>query len=214
MAQENQHAQADQLIAQINSDIDAEIAQIQSEAQARAATTIRQAHERARQQMHQTVRELRQTRSSEVLREKARIATIRRELRQAENLAMISTGVPQVRAALVALWQDEGARKAWIDNMVEAAFAKLCARPDLCPWKIEHPADWDDADSKPLTQAITARTGHKPEWVPDPSLVAGLRIWGDGACLDGSVDSLLFDTQGVSASLLALLEASQDGVAS
>lgn len=197
-----QQKQAEVLIARIDAEAAGEIARMHAKAEALASALIARTHSKARARVHNVSVEIRETERRETLRAQARIDTLRRQQDQAGSLAAISIGLPQLDAALVTLWAGDARRQVWVQNVFEAARTHL----NVGVWRVEHPANWGGADQSLIEDKIQAHTGEKPRWVQDDTLKAGIRIWSDNACLDGSVNAILADQQEISALLLGELE--------
>jgi len=81
-----------------------------------------------------------------------------------------------------------------------------CLRLTPEKWQVEHPSVWSEEDAEDLALAILVRTGIAPDVVIDDTIVAGIRIRADAACLDGTIDTILADHSRISAMLLSELE--------
>ena len=176
--------------------------EVTAQAQHEARRLLREAHAGARRRMHRHVQELKHFRDREQTRAQAEVATARRQHRQRCDRALLEAGRVQLRASLLARWQETGARRRWVENLVRQAFARL----PRGRWTIAHPAGWDKAERDALTQPPARAPGAAPEWIEDRQIAAGLRFHVGGACLDGTLDGLLADRTAVEALLLAEID--------
>lgn len=195
----NQTDRAEALIARIEAETGEERTRIMAEAEAEAAAIVKAAHARARDRVHGEIEGLRRNRSEALRHETARLDTARRQLRQREARAEIEAGLPALEAAFAALWADGETRMAW----VRAALAMARARFAPGAWTLEHPKTLTDEETAAIAKEIAEASGHAPELVADPDLVAGVRLRAGGAWIDATPGALMADREAVGAALLA-----------
>lgn len=159
-------------------------------------------HRGARRRMHENVLEIRQIMRREMNQAQAVLETARRQHTQRCDFALIESGWPKLRVAVLARWRETAARRAWIDSLVQQAQTAL----PRGSWEVYHPADLAAADRDYLTQAISAAAGAAPRFLIDAKASAGLRLCAAGACLDGTLEGILGDHSAIQAILLAKLE--------
>lgn len=163
-------------------------------------------HRGARRRMHENVLEIRQIMRREMNQAQAALETAKRQHTQRCDFALIESGWPKLRAAMLARWREAGARRVWIDSLVRAAQVAL----PHGSWDVFHPADLGAADRDYLAQSIAAFAGVVPRFVVDDKVSAGLRLCAAGACLDGTLEGILGDHAAIQARLLAKLEEQGD----
>jgi len=202
MADGGETPQAEALITRIEAEVAEEIAKIEAAARSDAAEIVKAAYRGAARQMHDVVTGLRETERGELTRAEAEADTALRQMAQTNDLLAISEGMPMLRQALVDSWQEPHSRREWALRVLEIA----CLRLTPEKWQVEHPSVWSEEDAEDLALAILVRTGIAPDVVIDDTIVAGIRIRADAACLDGTIDTILADHSRISAMLLSELE--------
>jgi hypothetical protein len=112
----------------------------------------------------------------------------------------LARAIALLPAALSARWQQPETRLRWVRQaLLQARQALPCS-----DWRIEHAAGLlpediaalDDDDMPPFLRNFEA----------NPQLVAGLRVHGNGNCIDASLAGLLADRDSLAASLLLARE--------
>lgn len=181
---------------------DRECAGIAARAAAEARDILTAAHRSARRRMHENVLEIRQIMRREINHARAALETAKRQHAQRCDFALIETGWPKLRAAMLARWREAPARRAWIDSLVQQARSAL----PRGRWDVYHPVDLAAADRDYLTPSIVAAAGEAPRFVVDAETSAGLRLCAAGACLDGTLEGILADRAAIEARLLAMLD--------
>lgn len=181
---------------------DRECAAITERADTETRDILAAAHRGARRRMHENVLEIRQIMRREMNQAQAALETAKRQHTQRCDFALIESGWPKLRVAVSARWREAGARRAWIDSLVQQAQTAL----PRGSWEVHHPADLAAADRDYLTQSVAAAAGEAPRFLVDAKASAGLRLCAAGACLDGTLEGILGDHAAIQARLLAMLE--------
>jgi hypothetical protein len=152
-----------------------------------------------RERLHREIMRLREEVRRKLLAAEAQHQTRRRQIRQAEDQALLNHACDALREELAQRWRDASGRREWIDGLLRQAADTLLGSN----WMIQHPRDWPAGERETTTRLVVQLTGEKPQFEPDERLDAGLRICSPGACVDGSLDGLLHDGTDVAAQLLA-----------
>lgn len=173
--------------------------EITTRARQEAQTILHAAHRAVRERTHRQLQELRHHRDRETARAQAELATARRGHQQRCDRILVESGGALLHAALRARWQDAGARRRWVEGLLNQARALL----PRGPWRIAHPGDWPATERAALAELLTRELGAAPELGADRNVTGGLRLCAGGACLDGTIEALLADRRAVEAMLLA-----------
>ena len=197
--------QARALLDLVESDRDRQCAQVLGEAHARAAALHTQAHAEARARMRAAFAEQRQRQQGAIAAAQARLATQRRLHRQQRTAAWLRLAWEQLPGELTALWQQPGARPAWVAQVLASARAHL-PNPAPSGWRIVHAPGWPLPEQQALADALTAATGTAPRFEAEPSITAGLKVMAQGNVIDGTLAGLLADRAEIEARLLQQLE--------
>ena len=193
------------LLELIENDRARQCAQILGEAHGRAAVTRGQAHAQARMRMRQAFDEQRQRRREQLAAAQARLATHRRLHQQQRTAALLRLAWQHLPGELRALWQQGGARSAWVTQLLAAAQARL----PRGAWHIVHAPDWPAAEREAFMQRLAAESGVTPRFEADAGVGAGLKIVCNGNIIDGTLDGLLADRAELEARLLRRLESAR-----
>jgi hypothetical protein len=145
--------------------------EIRDAAEQEAARLIGQNRGKLRARLRRAVREERNRRQAALLEARRRLETRQRHATQAHYKRLLRAAWPALLDELRRRWTSAEERRAWCE--------------------IEHPADWSDADSRWLCQALDASGLPEPDLRCATDIVAGLRIRQDNACLDGTLEGLL-----------------------
>jgi vacuolar-type H+-ATPase subunit H len=172
-------------------------AELLERANQQARQLIREAFREAHSRGRQGIAEVRQQYRDRIGAARAQQQTQLRLRRQRDNGELLAALWEPLRSAVQARWGESEARRAWIDALVRLAAARLRDKS----WSIEHPVDWPESEQAELRE----RLGASLNFVPQEALTAGLRIRAGGACVDGSVEGLLWDRTRVQSLLLARL---------
>jgi F0F1-type ATP synthase membrane subunit b/b' len=175
---------------------------IHARAQQEVQELIQSAHRAARRRMHDNVAEIRQLMRREQNQARAALETAKRQHQQRCDFAVLESGWPRLRAALMRRWQDAALRRRWCDALIAQARATL----PRGPWQVYHPADVSEAERIHLAQALASASGAPAHCHASDKLSAGLKLCCEGACLDGTLDGSLRDRAAIQAQLLAKLD--------
>ena len=151
--------------------------------------------------MHEDIVEIREKEHRQLASAEARIQTRKRLARQQSDEEMLQTSWKLLKESLERQWQQAGARKQWIDNLIERALATLVSPH----WRIEYPVDWAEAERTALQGRLQGQLGHAPELEVAADISAGLRLCTGGTCVDGTTDGLMHERTRIEALLLAAI---------
>lgn len=194
-------AKMDALLETVRRHRDEQCNVINEDAQAQARAIVARAHQDARTKVHGAIVEERRSREDAIEKQHARVETAKRHDRQDNENAFLDTVWQQLMANLHSRWEDESARRAWLNATVERALAHL--HPG--PWQIDHPMAWQSAELDSLIDQIIKFSGEAPSFVPVPDLEVGIRVTANGATIDGSLVGVIANRGEISAMLLAQL---------
>lgn len=175
---------------------------IASDAQGRAQAALADAHRKARDDVRAAFAEERRRAADTLAGARARLATQRRHAEQRRAAALLDAGLAQLPDALARHWRDDEARARWIDAIVARCVEVL----PPTTWQVAHPGDWPAHERRALADRIAGTIAAAPQLVPDPRIVAGLRVAAGGIVVDGTDAGLAGDRASVGARLLGLLE--------
>ncbi|AGA91010.1 hypothetical protein Thimo_2265 [Thioflavicoccus mobilis 8321] len=113
---------------------------------------------------------------------------------------------PRLEAALLARWGSALGRRGWAEHFLRLASERLPRPAPNDHWVIRHAPDWTETERRALVVDLGLGLGHRPRFIADGDLVAGLTVACGGAVLDASLEGLLRDRTRLEARLLALLE--------
>ena len=177
--------------------------EVLDQAHEQAGQLLKRGYRHERQRMHEKLDEARQQLRRQMVSLAARRQTSKRQQRQQADEALLMTCWQSLPEALLNRWQQVALRQQWIDDLVDQAAAALVDTR----WLIEHPLAWPAEECAALRLRLEKRLGEAPHFEPCASIVAGLRICTDGACVDGSVDGLMRARPAIEALLLARINA-------
>lgn len=172
------------------------------EVEAARVALLRQAHRRARQRVRDTFLEERKRMSERIAAAQARLDTRRRIALQHREHAFLAAAWTALPPALRTRWSAAESRQAWIDNVIAEALKAL----PPSDWRIAHPRDWP-ADERARLAARLAARGVRVTFDVAPQASAGLRVAAGSTTIDGSLEGLLADRDGIGARILYALEA-------
>lgn len=195
-------AQRNALMELLRQTRERQYAEVSEQAQAQQHKLLAQAHREARTRMHSAVMLERSRAEHQLVAARAQLQTRARQRQYQVALALLAEGWEQLQGALDARWRDPDQRRQWILALLEQGLQVLPS----CPWRIQHPADWQTAELAEAAERVQRHCGSEPQWQPDPDLTAGLRIYARHACLDGTHRGLLADRTAVEARILAELD--------
>jgi hypothetical protein len=162
-----------------------------------AAAVQAQSRADALARLRTTFAEQRQLRHDRLAAAQARMATQRRLQQQQHAIALLQQAWQQLPGELLALWQQPGARRAWVARVLAMAQQRLPAGP----WQVLHPADWPATEQQALAAGLRGA-----RFSADPAIQAGLKVQAQGNVIDGTLAGLLADRGDFEARLLRQLE--------
>jgi len=168
---------------------------------------IRQARRELGERQRQAVDEERQRRRHELLVAGSRIESAARNRAFARYEAILEKSWPMLLDALAARWADAGSRREWCDMVIHEVAGTLSPGR----WIIEHSPAWPESERSSFAKRLEERGVPVPEFRPDESVPAGLRIRAGSACVDGTPAGLLARRGEIEALLLACWEMQQSG---
>ena len=170
--------------------------------QAQADKTVKHAHQEARKRMRVAIEQERVRVQDKLASTRAHILTRRRQRQQQADLVLLQKAWERLHDRLTTYWQDRRQRRIWMANLMRQGLGVL---PDKA-WRIEHPLGWHSNEPLDLDNEIAAQLEcRSPVFVESGDIAAGLRIYAERACLDGTLEGLLMDRTGIEARLLAEL---------
>lgn len=188
----------------IQKNLDARREDMRVEARKEARALLKNVRRQCRGRVAQAVAEERAHRDHSLQKANAALASRIRRRQQALDRKQLTQGYRELRQALVARWNDRGARSDWARTLIEDASGLL----SNSTWQIEYP------DSLPAQEArrLFDEAGASPdiELIPTDELQAGFRLRHDDARLDMSVDGLLAQVDEMAGELLAEIHRQQD----
>lgn len=188
------------LLAVVAADRARRVDAILGEADAAARTIRKDAHARARREVRDTFLATRLRAEEHLIALRARLATARRLYEQHRAAGILAAEWAALPGALLARWRRSDARRRWAHHAVRAALGRLPHRG----WRIEHPADWPEAERVELATVLAGELDAAPSFAPDGRIEAGLRIHAGHNVVDATFDGLLADREAIGARLLTL----------
>ena len=174
---------------------------ILGEAREQAQQLIKKAYKDARRRLHLKIQSTREDARQRLAAAESQRQTRARLHRQNADRALLERAWEPLNKQLLHYWQEADTRRQWIDNLIEQAAENLVSRP----WRIEHPADWPDAERTELLAKLVKTSGSVPEFSSQTRIKAGLRICAGDACVDGTRCGLLRSRSRIEGIMLAKL---------
>jgi len=171
------------------------------EAREQAQQLIKKAYKDARRRLHLKIQSTREDARQRLAAAESQRQTRARLHRQNADRALLERAWEPLNKQLLHYWQEADTRRQWIDNLIEQAAENLVSRP----WRIEHPADWPDAERTELLAKLVKTSGSVPEFSSQTRIKAGLRICAGDACVDGTRCGLLRSRSRIEGIMLAKL---------
>ena len=172
-----------------------------SAAREQAQKIIKQAYQDARKHLHMKVQASREDARQRLAAADAQRQTRARLDRQNADRALLERAWEPLNQQLLHYWREADTRRQWIDNLIQQAAENLIGKP----WRIEHPADWPDAERIELLARLVKTSGSVPEFSGQTGITAGLRICAGDACVDGTRCGLLRSRSRIEGIMLAKL---------
>lgn len=185
------------LLDLIDADCRRRCEEIRDSARRQSADLLREAHLHARQRLRRVLNDARDRARQRVAAALAQRQTRERLAQQNCASEILKQALQRLPAALTQRWQQAGSRSRWVAMALSQANRCLPAGP----WRIEH------AEGMRVEDLTGTGTGASHHLQLDPRLVAGLRIFGNGNCVDASLSGLLSDRDNLAAALLQAWEA-------
>jgi vacuolar-type H+-ATPase subunit H len=188
------------LLEVVEADRQRRVDAILDEAIARARAILKDAHARARREVRDAVLAARLRAEERLISLRARLATARRLSEQRRAAGILATEWASLPEALLTRWRHPETRRRWARHAARAALSRL----PRSGWRIEHPADWPDAERAELAKVLAGDVDAAPSFVSDAAIRAGLRIHSGQNVVDVTFDGLLADREAIGARLLSL----------
>ncbi len=173
------------------------------EADREARRRLRDARRESRQRMAAAVAETREQWYSSLRRARAALAARLRRRQHELDREQLQQGMQQLRAALLARWEEPSARREWAAILLEDGLARFPADR----WQVEYPATLAASDAEALLAPPSPDIRLELEAATD--LHAGFRLRRGAACLDMSAAGLLAQTEEIAGELLAEIRRQQ-----
>lgn len=182
-------------------------AELLDPAHAEARQTVRAALAEARRRVHTAIVEERKRHAVEVGAVEAALATDRRLYRQRHAVQLLETAWRELRARLVARWDDAGTRAHWVRAYLQRALRAVpCAHGG---WRIEtHPA-WIDAERAHWNAQLRIDGVTPVVFETSDAIGAGFRVVSGNNVLDATLEGLLADRGELEGRLLHHLQREQ-----
>jgi hypothetical protein len=194
--------QAQALLDVVDADRAQKCEAILAAAREQADAIVRQAHVDARSRLRAAFGEERERHAARVRAARANLQTRRRHASQQRAAALLAAGWVRLPDELVRRWQTEPARRSWVAAVIARARALLPSGT----WRIVHAPDWPIAERDALVADIAATLGAAPTCETATAVRAGIRAYGNGNVIDGTLEGLLADRADIGGRLLQLLE--------
>ncbi len=195
-------AQVAALLQRVTQDRDLRCAQLRADVSGQAQGVLRGARKEARAAVGAAVARER-TDSERVLRQaQASVLLEQRQRAQQEILSLLQEMWAEVASALELRWADPLLRKRWVRAAVRQGRTLLSAHA----WRIEHGAEWPQAEVDELVKLISGADGPAADGVDmvcANDIRAGIRIRIEGACLDATIAGLLASRPQIESEFLA-----------
>ncbi len=194
----NREQAAAALLQVIADNRDAKCRALRERAAGEARAILKQAHAGAREQVRAALDEARKR--DREYRARAEAERRRRERLAREQIlkARLDEGTHQVKELLARSWQAPAERWSWAEGAALRAVAVLSTGR----WEIAHPGGWPKAERERLRQLLLERGVGTADFVPDQTIVAGVRLSSGNAVFDATLGGLLADRAAVEARLL------------
>lgn len=160
---------------------------------------IRQAYREARMRLHQDIQNSREHMRSELSSARAKLHTMMMQQRHQADQRFLEQSWNLLAAKLQARWQQPKQRQAWVEKIVLNAIQMVPGKD----WLVEHPKDWSGEEQKQLRSQVNDKFTGKLKFNKVTEITAGIRIITDGAVIDGSLQGLMADKNGIESIFLA-----------
>lgn len=196
----NVGAQEQALLDLIAADRTRRCNEIGESAQRQCAPMLREAHLHARERLRKVLTEARERARQRVAAAIAQRQTRERLAQQNSASEFLTQALQRLPMTLQQRWQQPQARARWVQMALMQAQQSLPA----ADWRVEHADGLRTGD----VAAHAADTGSAASlsFQLNPQLIAGLRIFGNGNCIDASLPGLLSDRENLAAAMLQALE--------
>jgi hypothetical protein len=190
------------LLALVEDFRDRRCAELLDPAAEQARAILRSARAEGRRRVHTTIAEARQRLAGEIGAAQAQLATERRLAGQRRAMQVLQQAWQELRAALLARWRDEQARRRWLDAHLARALHALPQQR----WRVEFAPGWPQAERESFAARIAQAGVGEASWQPCDDIDAGVRIRAGNNIADATVDGLLADRAAIEGRLLDLLQ--------
>lgn len=191
------------LLALVEDDRAARSAAIASEAEAKARAMLREARASARAKLREALAEERRRLREKMGAAEAELATARRGATQKRSSEFLARAWKELPGALLERWNHPESRALWAEHVLAVARESLPGTN----WAVAHAPGWPESE----TAALAARLAPDPVFAPDATIRAGLKVRAAGNLVDGTLEGLLADRDGIGARLLDLFQPAAGG---
>jgi hypothetical protein len=192
-----------ELINIVEQNRDAKQQEILEAARSEAQQILKNAYSQARKRVGEVVAQERRIQAEVENTARARLETEQRQQQLQRSEALLKESREILEKALVQRWQDQTARRAWLNFIAQQAGRFL----PKGQWQVVSPAPLDKDDITHLKNCISKKPTPPLTFQSEEKLVAGLKIGCNNAWVDGTLDMLLADTRSIDAQLLGLIAA-------
>ena len=196
----NVSTQEQALLDLIIADRERRCGELMAAAQRQAAELLREAHLHARKRVRTVLGDARERARQRVAAAQAQRQTRDTLAQQGPASDFLNQAMQLLPAQLAQRWREPSARRLWMQMAMQQAEQNLPAGA----WRIEHAPGLQQEEMASLTGATHLAQAHS--FQPNPQLLAGVRIHGNGNCIDASLAGLLSDRDSLSAALLQAWE--------
>jgi vacuolar-type H+-ATPase subunit E/Vma4 len=191
----------DELISLVEAGRNEKQQDILIKARAEAENILKRAYRDARLQVKDAVVQERRLFAEAENTATARRETEQRRQRLQESEALLEQGRIELKKALLERWQNPESRKSWLNMVVLQAIDFL---PDG-DWEIVCSEEVEKGYMKEIKSHINKKRSCTVHFKTKTKLGAGVKIGSMQAWVDGSLETLLADTNSIDAQLLGLI---------
>lgn len=196
----NTSAQEQALLDLIAADCTRRCDEIRNESRRQADALLREAHLNARDRLRRVLNDARDRARQRVAAAEAQLQTRERLEQQNSAGEFLKRALQLLPAALSQRWRQPQTRTRWVQMALDQAQHSL----PTGAWRVEHADGLLPEEIAPLL--TDCRGGPIRNFQLNPQLIAGVRIMGNGNCIDASLSGLLSDMDNLAGALLQAWE--------
>jgi hypothetical protein len=194
-----------ELIALVEKNRDAKREEIIKEARVEAHRLIKTGFAEARIRVTEAIGKERRRQAVVENTVLARKKTEERQQKLQESEALLKQSRDILKNVLIQRWEDDTARKAWLNFITEQAMRFL----PQGEWQVVSPGELSQVDMAHIKSRIKQNPTSPILFTQDASIEAGIKIGCNNAWVDGSLAMLLADSNSIDAQLLGLIDDSE-----